>query len=458
MRSLFEAQAISVGELCRRIRRTLRSQFPAAVRVFGEISKCRKIAGNLYFSLKDREGYIDCICFEGNVRHLDHNLVLEDGLAIEAEGFVEIYEPKSAYQLRVTGIMPIGRGALHIAFEQLKARLAAEGLFDQARKRPMPAFIRNVAIVTSKNAAVLADFETTCRRRGAHVKVRVVHSPVQGEVAAPAIARAIAAAGRLPVDVIVVARGGGTIEDLWAYNTEQVARAIATSPIPVITAIGHQTDLTIADLVADKSVATATAAAEFVAAEREALLARIAVAQRRLRRSLYRATTAPKKTLSRLTSGLVRAGFFVVSNRRQKYDGLTLMLSRLDPRRQLHAWRERTHIAATRLPVLGRRTIQTKAGTSKTATRELATYFGQLISNGRARVDLAQSRLLALGPRQTLQRGYAIVYDSSGAVLTNAGAVRIGENIGVELTSGWLEAQVKAAKDNHGKADGEANI
>jgi exodeoxyribonuclease VII large subunit len=458
MRSLFEAQAISVGELCRRIRRTLRSQFPAAVRVFGEISKCRKISGNLYFSLKDREGYIDCICFEGNVRQLDRNLALEDGLAIEAEGFVEIYEPKSAYQLRVTGILPVGRGALHVAFEQLKARLAAEGLFDEARKRKLPAFIRDVAIVTSKNAAVLADFETTCRRRGAHVKVWVVHSPVQGEVAAPAIARAIAAAGKLPVDVIVVARGGGTIEDLWAYNTEQVARAIAASPIPIITAIGHQTDLTIADLVADKSAATATAAAEFVTAVREALLARITAAQQRLRRSLYRATAAPKATLSRAASGLLRTGFAMVSSRRQKIDALELMLSRLDPRRQLRTWRERTKVAATRLPVLGRRAIQAKMGITATATRELAACFGRLIANGSARVDVARSRLLALGPRQTLQRGYAIVYDSSGGVLTHARSVRIGENIGVELTSGWLEAQVKAAKDNHGEADGETNI
>jgi exodeoxyribonuclease VII large subunit len=454
MRSLFEAQAISVGELCRRIRRTLRNQFPAPVRVFGELSKCRKIAGNLYFSLKDREGYIDCICFEGNVRQLDRNLALEDGLAIEAEGFVEIYEPKSAYQLRVTGIMPVGRGALHIAFEQLKARLAAEGLFDQARKRPIPAFIRDVAIVTSKNAAVLADFEITCRRRGAHVKVWVVHSPVQGEVAAPAIARAIAAAGRLPVDVIVVARGGGTIEDLWAYNTEQVARAIAASPIPVITAIGHQTDLTIADLVADKSAATATAAAEFVTAVREALLARIAAAELRLRRSLYRTTTGPKAALSRAASALMRTGSALVSSRRQKIDGLALMLSRLDPRRQLHMWRERTSIAATRLPVLGRRAVQAKLGIAETATRELATAFSKLVANKGGPVDVAQSRLLALGPRQTLKRGYAIVYDSRGGVLTNARSVQIGENIGVELTVGWLEAQVKAAKDNHGKADG----
>ena len=218
----------------------------------------------MYFSLKDREGLIDCICFESTASQLQTAFPLEEGLAVEVSGFLDIYPPKSAYQLRVTDIMPVGKGALHVAFERLKARLAEQGLFAQERKRPIPSFISAVAIVTSRDAAVLHDFVTTCRRRGAHVKIKLVPAPVQGAAAAPALARAIRAAGRLPVDVIVVARGGGSIEDLWAFNTEEVALAIAESPLPVISAVGHETDQTIADFVADLRAPTATAAAEFV--------------------------------------------------------------------------------------------------------------------------------------------------------------------------------------------------
>jgi exodeoxyribonuclease VII large subunit len=458
MQSLFDTQPVSVTELCRRIRRALRTQFPAPVRVLGEISKVSKVSGNLYFALKDREGYIDCICFELAARQLEKKLVLQAGMAVEATGLVEIYEPKSKYQLRVTGLVPVGRGALYLAFEQLKARLAAEGLFDQARKRKIPTFIRDVAIVTSKDAAVLADFLTTCRRRGAHVKVRVVHSRVQGEGAAPDLVRAIAAAGRLPVDVIVIARGGGTIEDLWAYNTEEVARAIARSPLPVISAVGHETDFTIADLVADMRAPTATAAAEFVAAEREALLTRIAAAHARLHRAAQRITVALARMLEGLTAALQRAGATMISGRRQRLDTLALSLAGHDPRRMLRSWRERTALAAARLPLLATRTLRVKREGAEAASRELEAVAAGLLAEAQTRVRFAHGRLSALGPRQTLQRGYAIAYDSHGRVLTSAAKARVGENISVELKSGALGAEVKTIRSDHGQAAGEADV
>lgn len=456
MRSLFEAQAISVGELCRRIRRTLRGQFPAPVRVLGEISRCKQVAGHVYFSLKDREGFIDCICFESTARQLRVQLPLDDGLAVEVDGFVDIWEPKSTYQLRVTDIMPVGQGALHVAFERLKATLDAEGLFAQARKRAIPAFIRDVAIVTSKDAAVLADFVSTCKRRGAHVRISVVHAPVQGAAAAPALARAIAAAGRLPVDVVVVARGGGSMEDLWAFNTELVARAIADSPKPVISAVGHEIDWTIADFVADKRAATATAAAEFVAQEREALLARVAAAEIRLRRLLDRAAKAPGPVVLRALVGLRRAAIGLLAAREQKLEDLATALSRSDPRRQIRLWRERAAAAALRLPILGVRALQAKRARAAAAELNLSTGLTNVVKSRAGQLRLAAAQLGALGPRQTLQRGYAIVYDAKGAVLTSSAKVGIGENIGVELKLGWLDATVKSKKDDHGKDGSEA--
>lgn len=456
MRSLFEAQAISVGELCRRIRRALRGQFTGPVRVLGEISKCKKVAGNLYFSLKDREGFIDCVCFDSTVRQLNVELPLADGVAVEVLGFVDIWEPKSSYQLRVTDITPVGKGALHLAFERLKAALDAEGLFAASRKRPIPAFIRDVAIVTSKNAAALADFVTTCRRRGAHVTIWVVPAPVQGAAAAPALARAIASAGRLPVDVVVVARGGGSIEDLWAFNTEAVARAIAASPKPVISAVGHETDVTIADFVADLRAATPTAAAEFVAREREALLARIAAAEMRLRRALDRSAKAPGLVLHRALLGLERAAVGMIAGRGQTLDRLALGLGRRDPRVQIRGWRDRVAEAGARLPVLGLRTIEAKRASQLQTGRDLTIAWRHFAKQRASQLNVAFAKLSALGPRQTLERGYAIVYGSSGAVLTSAAAARLGENIDVELKSGRLGAVVKSRKDDHGKDRSEA--
>ncbi|MDQ6766388.1 MAG: exodeoxyribonuclease VII large subunit [Candidatus Eremiobacteraeota bacterium] len=451
MRSLFDAPAISVGELCRRIRTALRGQFPASVRVLGEISKCRTIEGNTYFTLKDREGLIDCYCFRDTASQLHVKLPLEDGSAVEVAGFVDIYERKSAYQLRVTDIIPVGKGALYLAFEQLKAKLDREGLFAAARKRPIPRFIRDVAIVTSRNAAALQDFLTTCRRRGAHVRVWLLHTPVQGPSSAPELARAIVAAGRLRVDVVVVARGGGSIDDLWAFNTEQVARAIARCAKPVISAIGHETDVTIADFVADKRAPTPTAAAEFVAQEREMLLGRITSAQVRLQRALLRWIAAPRLHFDRVRLGLQRAAEGALSARAQRIDDLASLLGRGDPRRRIALWQDRTQDASERLRVLGSRGVAQRAREAAALSRRLSEAFSQSAAQRERRLDVAAATLHALAPRRTLQRGYAIAYDANGAVLTDSAAVRLGERIGVELKTGWLGALVSEKKDEYGK-------
>lgn len=442
MRSLFEAPAISVGELCRRIRGTLRERFHGPVRVVGEVSKCTVVDGHVYFKLKDREGLIDCICFRDRVQSLRLQLPLADGVAVEVDGFVEIWPPKSTYQLRVQEVVPVGLGALHVAFQRLKARLEEEGLFAESRKRPIPSFVRSVAIVTSRDAAVLHDFLSTCRRRGAHVKIHVVPTKVQGAAAAPSVARAIRAAGRLPVDAVVVARGGGSLEDLWAFNTEQVARAIAACEKPVISAIGHAPDVTIADFVADKHVATATAAAEFVAAERDALLARVRACENRLRRSLSRLTAAPRPALRQATVALQRAGHAIVFERTQRLDELTTALRSYDPRRQMERWKERADAAALQLPALARRAFERRSSLLALQSQRLQSGFVRLIEVRVNQLEVAQARLDALGPHHTLKRGYAIVYDHAGKVLTGSAQTRVGERIGIELRYGRLGATV----------------
>jgi len=450
MRSLFDAPAISVGELCRRIRSALRGQFPSSVRVLGEISGCRTFDGNTYFTLKDREGLIDCYCYRDAAAQLQVKLPLADGTAAEVAGFVDIYERKSAYQLRVTDIIPVGKGALHLAFEQLKEKLEREGLFETSRKRPIPTFIRDVAIVTSRSAAALADFIATCQRRGTHVCIWLQHAPVQGAAAAHDLARAIISAGRLPVDVVVVARGGGSIEDLWAFNTEQVARAIAACAKPVISAVGHETDVTIADFVADRRVPTPTAAAELVAQERDALLQRIEIAESRLRKTLLRQVSAPRSQFERATRDLRRAATGALSLRAQRLGDAAGQLGRCDPRKRIAHWQQRTHDARARLRVLGPRVLAQRIVQNSAICRRLSEAFVRSAATRVRMLAVASAKLQTLGPHQTLQRGYAIAYDASGAVLTDSAHARIGEKIGVELKTGWLGARVMEKKDDDG--------
>ena len=451
MRSLFDAPAISVGELCRRIRSALRGQFPTTVRVLGEITRSRTIDGAVYFALKDRQGLIECYCFKDAAARLPLRFPIADGTAVEVTGNVGIYEPKSAYQLRVVDIVPVGTGALYMAFERLKAALAAEGLFDASRKREIPAFIRDVAIVTSRNASVLQDFVTTCQRRGAHVRIHLVHTPVNGVAAAPAVARAIHKAGQLAVDVVVIARGGGAPEDLWAFNTELVARAIASCAKPVISAIGHETDVTIADFVADRRAATPTAAAEFVAQERAALLRRVAAAHERARRALLRSLQVPRSALLVVLRDLMREKQELLSSRRQRVDDLVLSLRRADPRRRTRMWTERAATAQSRLTTLVPRWLARERERVNRLQRDFAHACSRALAGRASLLELTDTRLRTLGPRRTLERGYAIVYDAVGDVLVDSKAVRLGENIAVELKSGALGATVREKKDDHGE-------
>ena len=256
-------RVFSVTELTVRVRDLLEAEF-FEVWVEGELSNCRVWnTGHLYFTLKDGASQIKAVIFRSALRYLKFKPA--DGLRVVARGRVSVYEPKGEYQLVCEHLEPHGLGALQLAFDQLKKRLQAEGLFDAARKRPLPALPRKIGIVTSLDGAAIRDIIKVLRRRYANAHLVIRPARVQGEDAAPEIARALRQIARVPgVDVVIVGRGGGSIEDLWAFNEEVVARAIARVPVPVISAVGHETDVTIADFVADVRAPTPSAAAEIV--------------------------------------------------------------------------------------------------------------------------------------------------------------------------------------------------
>jgi exodeoxyribonuclease VII large subunit len=447
---LFETPAMTVGELCRAVKGALRDAFPAAVRVSGEISQCLVSApGHVYFGLKDADGFVRCACFRSTAVRLDVRFPIEDGTAVEVVGRVAIYEKTSHYQLIVDDVVPIGRGALYRQFELLKEKLRREGLFDDGRKRPIPEFVSSVAIVTSRGAAALQDFITTCRRRGGHVAITVLHAPVQGESAAPALAAAIARASRLPVDVVVVARGGGSIEDLWAFNTEAVARAIAACAHPVISAVGHETDFTIADFVADKRAPTPTAAAEMVTADRPELLRRIAQLETRAVRCLARGVARARERHIRVRALLLRATDDIIGLRAQMLDDAVEAVRRGDPRRRLSEARRRVREALLRALTAGPRALTRSSQRSHLAAGNLIAGFRRAATTRRGAFEVAAARLGALGPRATLARGYAIVHDAAGCVLADAAATAVGERIGVTLRRGGLTASVVAIEERH---------
>ncbi|MDQ2817936.1 MAG: exodeoxyribonuclease VII large subunit [Candidatus Eremiobacteraeota bacterium] len=424
MYPLAAERVLSVGQLCRAIRSHLERALPNRVRVKGEVWKCKppSNAGHVYFDLKDEQAQIACVCWYSTVQTLDLQFPLDDGACFEVTGRIGTYPQRSQYQLVVEDVVSVGRGELYRRFELLKEKLKAQGLFDEGRKRPVPSFIGHVAIVTSRGGAALHDFLITCQRRGAHVRITFVHAAVQGEAAAPELARAIRFAGTLDVDAVVVARGGGSIEDLWAFNTEAVALAIAACSRPVISAVGHETDFTIADFVADMRAATPTAAAEHVARERVALLAAIATATRRLLKGAVRIAASARERLERTETDLRKAPAALLSARAQRVDELASAVERCSPRRRLAEAR--------------RRLIQTRQRLGAVARRSIASRCSNLAN--------ARGRLNTLGPHHTLERGYAIVYGPDERIVKSIEQVRVADPMRVLIYDGRLAATITA--------------
>lgn len=385
----------TVSELTRSIRETLEADF-REVTVQGEVSGWTKAAsGHTYFTLKDEKAALSSVLWRN--RRLPYPI--ENGMKVIATGSITVYPPRGNYQLDCHALMPLGQGALQLAFEQLKAKLHAEGLFDSARKRPLPSFPSVIGVVTSPTGAVIRDIITTVSRRMPSVKIILAPARVQGTGASEEIAQRIEQFNRHPeVDVLIVGRGGGSLEDLWAFNEERVARAIASSQIPVISAVGHETDFTIADFVADVRAATPTGAAELAVRDKADLLGFLANAKGRLNKSVDRKLALLK-------------------------DRLRLLARSRGMHRPLDMLREREQ----RVDDLTRRSDRAMLGRIRETNEQ---------------INRLQSSLRALDPARVLKRGYAIV-ERDGAPIPDSTLLTTGDNITLRMRDGSKGAVIE---------------
>jgi exodeoxyribonuclease VII large subunit len=392
---------LSVSDLNRLLRASLEADY-AEVWVAGEISSLRMPgSGHLYFCLKDRRSQIAAVMFRSAQRTLPFRP--RDGLEVIAHGRISLYEPRGDLQLMIDTLEPRGVGGVQLALEQLKQRLAAEGLFDSARKRPLPAWPRAVGVVTAVTGAALHDIVAVLRARMPHVRIVVRPVRVQGRLAGADIAAAVADFAEVrDVDVLIVGRGGGSTEDLWAFNEERVARAIAASRVPVVSAVGHEIDVTLADLAADCRAATPTAAAALVVPDCAELRRRL-----RIREAALAAA---------LRTDLRRRRAWVAALARHVRD----------PRRHLADQRRR-------LTELGARADRALLGA---------------VRMERARLDGHAERLQALSPLAILERGYSIVRREDGQVVRASGEIQVGDGLEVRFRSGSARVRVESVEDD----------
>ncbi len=436
-------RALSVSELTARIRDLLAKNFNE-LSVEGEISNCREAqSGHLYFTLKDEKAQIRCVWFKQDRRGVKFRV--EDGLKVTLRGSISVYEQRGEYQIYVESMEPLGVGALQLAFDQLKKRLEAEGLFDAKHKKPLPLLPSRIGLITSPKGAAVRDVVRILRRRFHNVHLTVFPVRVQGEGSAEEIARALRFFNqRKLVDVLILARGGGSIEDLWAFNEEIVARAIFDSEIPVISGVGHETDFTIADFVADVRASTPSAAAELVVQTRREFDKHIAD----LRQALSDQIRYRILVLSRRVHELgARRGFRrpldLLRQQRQRADEMTSRLA-LGLRARLEQSRKRytaAHLRIFRFDFRARISVL-RIRLERRAT-ELGKRMERLTRVKRERLGKLLVQLEERGPLKVLERGYSIVTDSTGAVLRDASAVALGDSISIQLHKGKLTTEVK---------------
>lgn len=416
--------------------------------VEGEISNFRRHdSGHLYFTLKDEGSQLSAVMFRSQARLLRFRP--ENGMHVVVRGRTTIYEERGQLQLSAEYIEPKGAGALQIAFEQLKARLQAEGLFDSARKKPLPVLPHCIGIVTSPQAAVLRDILNVLGRRHNNVSVLIFPAQVQGEAAAREVCAGIRHFNRSgAVDVVIVARGGGPAEDLAAFNDEALARTVAESAVPIISAVGHETDFTIIDFVADLRAPTPSAAAELVIRSRQELEDQLQGLHRRLEKAVrYRLIVARKELTELVQHGAFARTMDLVHRRQQRSDDLAHRLAHAE-RRLLDANRRRLEAlsSAVRHHDVRHMLASTRARLD-TRTASMVSAVRAALQHHQARASQLSAKLGALSPVAILERGYALVFDSAGNLLKNAADVKSGDEISARLAQGGLQATVTAKSE-----------
>lgn len=489
--------AFSVSELTAYIKRLIdRDEVLAQVSVRGEISNfTRHRSGHLYFALKDEASQLACVCFRGDATRLGFEPA--DGQRVIAHGNVTVYEPRGAYQLVVRALVPDGEGALAEAIARLRARLAAEGLFEPARKRPLPRFPRRIALVTSPDGAAVRDLVSVISRRYPPAELIVVPATVQGEEAPASLVRALELATSVcDADLVIVARGGGSLEDLWAFFDERVVRAIFACPVPVISAVGHETDVCLCDEVADLRAPTPSAAGELAVPDVVELMAHLeglqrralAVVERRLgvgaarlvaiegRPALARPLSLLEARWQRIDEAGARSAHAVAlaaERLRHRLSRSALTLRALDPRvgrrlsvidrrrariadaarraqaaveRRLGRWSARLERAEVR-PAWLRSTVAARRSEPERATARLRASVERGLERRRGRLDAADASLRALSPLAVVERGYALVWrDRDHELVRSVRAVAPREGIYVSVADGEIAARVTATR------------
>jgi exodeoxyribonuclease VII large subunit len=435
---------LSVTEINRRVRTALAEEFPA-VWVRGELTELRppSASGHRYFSLKDDRSLLECAIFQREASRL--RFELRNGLAVEAFGRISVFEPRGRYQLVIEAMRPAGLGERLLALEDLKRRLQAEGLFDAARKRPLPRYPSRIGIVTSPKGAAVRDLVTVLRARWPSIGIVFAPVRVQGEGAAIDIAEAIRRFDLYAnVDLLIVGRGGGSIEDLWAFNEEPVVRAIAACRLPVISAVGHEVDTTLADLVADVRAATPSNAAEIAVRDRAEVRRGVDEKRRQLERAMRRSLQSRRQRLDHL---LEKYAFrnpreLLQDWRRRVAECMARVAAQA--RRALDGWRRRFETArgAYGLREWPRRLSERHAGIDRTRERLVESLAATLAALG-LKARAYDDRLRALSPRRVMERGYCLVRGPKGTLLRSADGLAVGDAIEVEFSRGGADARVE---------------
>ncbi|MNB73179.1 Exodeoxyribonuclease 7 large subunit [compost metagenome] len=446
-----DRKVFSIKDLNRYIRMKLDSDTVLSdVWIRGEISNfTHHGSGHMYFTLKDESSRIKAIMFASHNQRLP--FVPKEGSRVIARGNVTVYERDGQYQFYATHMQPDGIGSLYLAYEQLKKKLEQEGLFDQGRKRPLPRYPKCIGVVTSPTGAAVRDILITLHRRFPQVEIVLYPVLVQGKTAAPSIVKAIRNLNAIgEADVLIVGRGGGSLEELWAFNEEAVARAIAESDIPVISAVGHETDFTIADFAADLRAATPTAAAELAVPSSAELMSQLRQQQRLLRQGLQRRAQRGRERLDAL-----RRSPALTNPRRpllqhaQRLDMLQQRLTRALESKAARA-RDRQAVLHHRLERHSpREGVIAARQRAESAKRELAATMRAAIGNKRARFAAELKALDALSPLKVMARGYSLVYDEKEQhLIKSLGEVQLGDLVVVKLADGQLDCQVWGMKED----------
>jgi len=433
----------TVSELSARIRDLLARNFTDFF-VQGEISNCKEAqSGHIYFTLKDDRAQVRCVFFKQQRRGMKFSP--EDGLQVTIRGSLSVYEPRGEYQIYVENIEPVGLGALQLAFDQLKKHLEAEGLFDASRKKPLPLLPSRIGLVTSPRGAAVRDVVRILTRRFPNVHLTVYPVRVQGEGAAEEIVKALKFFNaRKIVDVLILARGGGSLEDLWAFNEEIVARAIAASQIPVISGVGHETDFTIADFVADVRASTPSAAAELVVQTRREFDKHIADLWDGLAEQIrYRILVLSRRIHELAARPGFRRPLDLLRQQRQRADEMTSRLA-LGLRARLESARKRFNVLHLRVASFD---FRVKIAALRLRLEKRASELGvraeRLLRAKRDRVERLLLQLNERSPLKVLERGYAIATDAAGIVLRDADQVQTGDSVSLQLHRGRLVTEVK---------------